>query len=177
MLEIWNYLKFWICRLIVYTPKYFLSPYYFWIFSISKKIPLQFSKWRNLLYFSHIKLTLGVSMVGVWHSDQFILLQGLDTPLWRMKKHIRCASYRLFLLNIDFHVFFAVFSMNFGYFEISEKAKIINYIEQSYIMLLSVKSHYQFLSLGFNRLLKSDVKSKKKSIFHVFFFLFFAKNP
>ena len=34
-----------------------------------------------------------------------------------MKKHIRCASYRLFLFNIDFHVFLAVFSMNLGYFE------------------------------------------------------------
>ena len=42
-----------------------------------------------------------------------------------MKKHIRCASYRLFLLkfNIDFHVFLAVFSMNVAYFEIFRKSQ------------------------------------------------------
>ena len=30
---------------------------------------------------------------------------------------MRCASYKLYLLNIDFHVFLAVFSVNLGYFE------------------------------------------------------------
>ena len=54
--------------------------------------------------------------------------------------------------------------------------KMMNYIKPSYIMLLSVKSHWQLLSFGFNRLLKSGVKSKKKSILHVFLQFFLRKS-
>ena len=74
-------------------------------------------------------------------------------------------------------MFFLLFSAwILGILKFLEKLKIMNYIKQSYIMLLSVKSHCQLLSFGFNRLLKSDVKSKKKSIFHVFFCRFFLRK-
>ena len=74
-------------------------------------------------------------------------------------------------------MFFLLFSAwILGILKFLEKLKIMNYINQSNKMLLSVKSHCQLLSFGFNRLLKSDVKSKKKSIFHVFFAVFLRKS-
>ena len=74
-------------------------------------------------------------------------------------------------------MFFLLFSAwILGILKFLEKLKIMNYINQSNKMLLSVKSHCQLLSFGFNRLLKSGVKSKKKSIFHVFFAVFLRKS-